>query len=70
MVSLFAYDNRTFIVESFRETMGTVRILTDPKITKIRDLTTGQELTGVARGNRTVFETMMRGGGYRVFAAQ
>jgi len=64
MLSLFAYDNNTFIVESFRETFGAVRILTDRKITKLKDL------TGQPRGNRTVFETFVRPGAYRVFAAE
>ncbi len=70
MQSLFAYDNSTFIVESFRETFGLVRILTDAKITKLKDLGSGQVITGQPRGNRTVFETFVRPGGYRVFAAE
>jgi len=69
-ISLFAYDNRTFIVESFRDSFGMVRILTDPKIAKLRDLATGQVIAGQPRGNRTLFETLLRGGSYRVFAAE
>lgn len=70
MLSLFAYDNNTFIVESFRETFGLVRILTDKKITKLKDLTSGQSMTGQPRGDRMVFETFVRPGAYRVFAAE
>jgi len=70
MLSLFAYDNNTFIVESFRETFGMARILTERKITKLKDLMSGQVMSGQARGNRTVFETFVRPGSYRVFAAE
>lgn len=70
LMSLFAYDNNTFIVESFRETYGPVRILTDKKITRLKDLTGGPDLTGQARGDRTAFETFLAPGAYRVFAAE
>lgn len=69
-ISLFLYDNRTFIVESFRDTFGTVRLSVNGPVKTLKDLTTGQTLTGQPRGNRTVFETMVRGGAYRVFAAE
>lgn len=68
-VSLFVYDNDTFIVESFRERADTVRIVTDRRITKLRDLVTGRELTGQPRGDRMVFETFVRPGSYSVFSA-
>jgi hypothetical protein len=67
-LSLFVYDNDTFIVESFRETTDTARIVTDRRIAKLRDLVTGRELVGQARGDRTVFDTLVRPGTYSVFA--
>ncbi len=69
-MGLFVYDNNRFIVESFLDNMGPVRIVADKRITKLRDLTSGQQLSGQPRGNTTVFETFLRGGGYRVFAAE
>ena len=82
MVSLFAYDNNTFIVESFNDNPVTARVVTDARITKLHDLVTGQELTGQApaagmggRGGRggaaptTTFEVPLTHGSYRVFSA-
>ncbi len=46
MVSLFAYDNNSFIVESFAENPVQARIVTDGKFTKLHDLTTGEEISG------------------------
>ncbi len=68
-VSLFVYDNDTFIVESFRETSGTARIVTDKRIAKLRDLLTGRELAGQPRGDKMVFDTFVRPGSYSVFSA-
>ena len=75
MVSLFAYDNDKFIVESFQDNPVTARIVTDRRITKLHDLVTGQELTGQAaaggrggQGATTVFETQLTHGSYRVFS--
>ena len=70
LVSLFTYDNDKFIVESFRETMGMIRIVADKRIAKLRDLATNQVLGGQPRGDKMVFETMVRGGAYRVFSAE
>ena len=69
MVSLFVYDNDKFIVESFAQEPVQARIVTDRRITKIRDVETGQELTGQQQGNNTVFETPLTRGTYRVFSA-
>jgi hypothetical protein len=68
-VSLFVYDNDTFIVESFRETSGMARLVTDKRITKLRDLQSGREITGQPRGDKMVFDTFVRPGGYSVFSA-
>lgn len=70
LVSLFVYDNNTFIVESFRETYTPVRILTDRKIAKLTDLITGETVAGQPRGGRTAFDAFLRPGAYRVFRAE
>jgi hypothetical protein len=68
-VSLFAYDNETFIVESFRESAGAVRLVTETRMARLRDLVTGRELIGQPRGDRMVFDVFVRPGGYSVFTA-
>jgi hypothetical protein len=68
-VSLFVYDNDKFIVESFREGYGAARMVTDKRITRLRDMLSGQELAGQARGGSMVFETVLRPGSYRAFEA-
>jgi hypothetical protein len=45
-VSVFAYDNDTFIVESFLPDTVEVKVSMNPRFTKIRELTTGQEFAG------------------------
>jgi hypothetical protein len=70
MVSLFPYDNDTFIVESFGPDPVQARLVAAKRITKLVDLETGEELTGQAQGNNTVFETPLKSGTYRVFAAR
>ena len=67
-VSLFTYDNDTFIVESFREASDAVRLVCDRRIAKLRDLVTGRELVGQPRGDRMVFDTVVRPGAYSVYA--
>jgi len=67
-VSLFVYDNDRFIVESFQENPVEARITTDKRITKIRDVVSGAELTGERLAGGTVFTTPLERGSYRVFA--
>jgi hypothetical protein len=69
-VSLFLYDNDKLIVESFQENPVTARIVTEKRITKLRDLVDGSELTGAAQGTNTVFEVPLKHGTYRVFSAE
>ena len=69
MVSLFVYDNDKFIVESFAEEPVQARIITDQRITKIRDMETGEELTGQQQANTNMFETPLTRGTFRVFSA-
>ena len=70
MVSLFVYDNDKFIVESFAEETVQVRVITDKRIARIRDLETGEDLAGQQQGATTVFEMPLTRGTYRVLSAQ
>ena len=56
-------------MESFREAAGIVRIVTDRRVTALRDLMTGRELVGQPRGDAMVFEAMAGPGRYSVFGA-
>jgi hypothetical protein len=82
-VSLFIYDNDTFIVESFRSEAAEIRISMDPRYTRIRELTTGQEYTGQAGGpaggfgvfggsgsKRLTYPITINPHSYRVFSAR
>ncbi len=81
-VSLFAYDNDTFIVESFLPETVDVRISLDPKFTAIREVTTGQVFSGQTAGGpggfggfgipvskRMVYPMQIKPHSYRVFSA-
>ncbi len=48
LVSLFAYDNGTFAVESFRNTATAINIVVPGAFRKIRDLVTGKLIPGRA----------------------
>jgi hypothetical protein len=79
MVSLFLYDNDTFIVESFLPESVDVRINVNKPDSKLLDLISGEELDGEAppsRGfrfggggasNRRVFGMQIKPHSYRVF---
>jgi hypothetical protein len=69
-VSLYVYDNDTFIVESFRQDPMRAVVVTDKRITKLRDLQSGQLLTGAERAGATIFEMPLNPGSYRVFSAE
>jgi hypothetical protein len=69
-VSLFVYDNDSFIVESFLPNASVVRVVTAKRIGKLRDLVSGAEIAGQARGEQTVFEMPVMPHSYRVFSAQ
>jgi hypothetical protein len=71
-VSLFAYDNGTFIVESFRDEPASVTVLAS-KAT-LKDLVSGATLAGVAHKPRhpaepaaTAFTLTLAPHSYRVF---
>jgi len=69
-MSLFAYDNDSFIVESFLAHAQQVRIVTDKRLASIRDLSTGQRLEGQPEGDRMVYRTFLQPHTYRVFTAK
>jgi hypothetical protein len=68
-VSLFVYDNDTFIVESFRPESTDARISLDQRYTGLQDLITGQELSAQAEGGAPGggFIGFGTGGGQRTF---
>jgi hypothetical protein len=82
LVSLFAYDNDTFVVESFRPTPALVNVLVPGANVKLRDLATGKLVAGHEppppakdrRGRRryeeppyTVFSVNIQPHSYRAF---
>ena len=48
-VSLYAYDNNTFIIESFLDKETEIKVVTPKPFTKITDMNTGQSFTGESR---------------------
>ena len=82
-VALFAYDNRTFIVESYLPTETDVKISTIGGFTKLRNLVTGEEINGQAPAqpqgfgrrqqfveNRESFNMHLLPHSYEVFAVE
>jgi hypothetical protein len=82
-VSLFAYDNNTFIVESFLPESVDVRLSLDAKFSKLRDVISGEELVpqaapktsapvwfgfGPSGGNRSLFPVQIKPHSYRVLS--
>jgi hypothetical protein len=80
-VSLFVYDNGTFIVESFLPESVEIQVSLEPQFGKIRELTTGQEFSGKPGGTaagfgfsmggskRMIFPVQIKPHSYRVFSA-
>ena len=77
MVSLFVYNNDTFIVESFLDEPVEVQIVTDDRMTTLTDLITGRTVTagsvpqgpwGRISGKR--FEVALPPHSYRVFQGE
>jgi hypothetical protein len=69
-VGLYVYDNGEFIVESFRQDPIRAVFLTDRRITRLRDLQSGQLITGSERAGTTAFEMPLNPGSCRVFSAE
>lgn len=77
-IALFVYDNDTFIVESFLPDTVDVKIVTDKRISKLRDILSGDELSGKVlsappvRGqqptpDKMAFDVQIKPHSYRVF---
>jgi hypothetical protein len=83
-VALFVYDNNTFIVESFLPEIVDVNIVTDKRISKLRDVLSGEELSGKAppeppmrarrwqrqENDKLIFNTQVKPHSYRVFKCE
>ncbi|MDD5327286.1 MAG: hypothetical protein PHY02_05670 [Phycisphaerae bacterium] len=80
-VALFVYDNDTFIVESFLPETVNVKIVTDKRISKLRDVLSSKELAGKVliappvRGqtpgsDKTAFDVKIKPHSYRVFQCE
>jgi hypothetical protein len=81
-VALFVYDNDTFIVESFLPDTVDVRIVTDKRISKLRDILSGDEFSGEmlsppqsrwgrqAGSDKIVFDVQIKPHSYRVFQCE
>lgn len=78
-VALFAYDNRTFVVESFRANAAEMTVAVLGAATRLRDLVTGEILVGVAPAaapprdhteSRTAFSISVPPHSYRAFAIE
>ena len=71
-VSLFVYDNNTFIVESFLDRFTRVRIVADKKFTKLTDLKSAAggffpQAPPQERGDKMVFDVFVGPNSYRVY---
>jgi hypothetical protein len=79
-VALFAYDNNTFIAESYLPAETDVTISVAGEFTQLRSLVTGEEITGEASedgwwqrgggGDRETFHVHLLPHSYSVFAAE
>lgn len=69
-VALFAYDNDTVIIESFRPTSTSARVIMDKRFSKLRDLQSGDTITGRPRGSSTSFDLHLWPHSYRVLRAE
>lgn len=65
-VSLFVYDNGSFVLESFLDEEALVRVLLDPDIHQLSDISTGEKISGIAR-NAPVFRDRKFGKDVYVF---
>ena len=79
-VSLFVYDNGTFIAQSFLSEPVTIKVVVNKPATKITDLLSNMDITGVAGTNDriwgrekaeiTTFEVTLKPHSYRVFQSK
>ena len=66
-VSLFAYDNDTYVVHSFLDRMGVFELVADGRDVTLVDLQTGAVLPGQPRGEATVFPVFLQPHQHRAF---
>jgi len=69
-VSLFPYDNNTFIIHSFKEHNTNVNIILDNKFNKVIDLLSNRELTGYKDNYKLVIKTSIWPHSYQVLRAE
>jgi hypothetical protein len=69
-VCLFAYDNNSFIVHSFKEFKVPVRIVLDKKFKKVTNLETNQEIELQIENGKNVFTTNLNPHTYKSFQAK
>jgi hypothetical protein len=81
-ISLFVYDNHTFIVHSFLDETVDVRIMLDPECSKLHDLESGEDLSISERikprlfwghqfgEDKAAFNTQIKPHSYRVFRSE
>jgi hypothetical protein len=79
-ISLFVYDNNTFIAESFLPDETPVKIIAGSGITRLTDIKTGEQITsggksssmiwGRKREEKSSFEITLKPHSYRVFKAE
>lgn len=66
-VSLFVYDNNTFIVESFLPETTEVNIVTPTGFKSLTDLESKQQLDGVVSKSRNIFKVSLKPHSFMVF---
>ncbi len=77
-ISLYVYDNNTFIIESFLETETIVKVVTPPSFNTVTDINTGEVVSGELRksafsyvdknsGTKNVYTITVKPHSFRVF---
>jgi hypothetical protein len=76
-VSLFVYDNNTFIAESFLPEDAKIRIVLDSRFTKLSDAISGEELSGKEipgfwgrKSGKTGYDAALKPHSFRVFRCE
>ncbi len=69
-ISLFVYDNNTFIIHSFLPHREEVKIVIKGKADELTELTGNRVLEGVRHGNRTEFSFSINPHSYQVFRVE
>jgi hypothetical protein len=69
-VSLFLYDNNTFILQSFKEHNSGVKIILDEKFNTLVDLLSNKEISGYKENGKMIFTTNIAPHSYQVYQAK